>query len=416
MTQRRIVITGMGAVSPIGKSVPEMWNAIREGKCGIGPITLFDASNCPVKIAAEVKEFKPEEHGIDPKEARRMARFTQFLVAAANEAVADAGLTREQLAEDTTGIVAGNGLAGMDIIDETYNKYIEGGKRRVSPLAMPELIPNEACANVSIVLGITGFAHTIATACASGTDAIGGALDAIRSGRVDVCLAGGSESGITEYSIKSFAGMHALTDKFNDAPEKASRPFDKDRSGFVMGEGGAVMVLEELEHAKARGAKIYAELAGYGASADAYHITSPRPGGETCAKAMVRAMKDAGIAPTDVDYYNAHGTSTHLNDLTETQMLKIALGEHAYKIKVSSTKSMTGHCVGAAGVIEAIISTLAIRDSFYPATMNLDNPDEECDLDYVPNKGVAGKIDVAVSASLGFGGHNGVVVIKKFQE
>jgi 3-oxoacyl-(acyl-carrier-protein) synthase len=298
MTKRRVVITGLGAVTPVGKSVQGMWQAIQEGKSGIAPITLFDASNCPVKIAAEIKEFKPEEHGIDPKEARRMARFTQFLVAAANEAVKDANLTREQLAEDTTGIVAGNGLAGMDILDETYNKYIEGGKRRVSPLAMPELIANEACANVSIALGITGFAHTIATACASGTDAIGVALDAIRSGRVDVCLAGGSESGITEYSIKSFAGMHALTDKFNDAPEKASRPFDKDRSGFVMGEGGAVMVLEELEHAKARGAKIYAELAGYGASADAYHITSPRPGGETCAKAMIRAMKDADIAPT----------------------------------------------------------------------------------------------------------------------
>ena len=416
MNRRRVVITGMGAVTPVGKSAPELWNAIKQGKCGIGPITLFDATNCPVKIAAEVKDFKPEEHGIDPKEARRMARFTQFLVAAANEAVVDANLSREQLAEDTTGIVAGNGLGGQDVVEETYSKYLEGGRRRVSPLAMPELIANEACANVSIALGITGSAWTVCTACASGTDAIGVALDAVRSGRLDVCLAGGSESAITDYSIKSFAGMHALTDKFNDAPEKASRPFDKDRSGFVMGEAGAILVLEELEHAKARGAKIYAEVAGYGSSADAYHITSPRPGGETCAKAMVKALKDAGIAPTDVDYYNAHGTSTHLNDLTETQMLKIALGEHAYKIKVSSTKSMTGHCVGAAGVIEAMISTLAIRDSFYPATINLDNPDEGCDLDYVPNKGVEGNIDVAVSASLGFGGHNGIVVIKKFKE
>ena len=398
MNRRRVVITGMGAVTPIGKSAPELWNAIKAGKCGIGPITLFDATNCPVKIAAEVKDFKPEEHGIDPKEARRMARFTQFLVAAANEAVKDANLSREQLAEDTTGIVAGNGLGGQDVVEETYSKYLEGGRRRVSPLAMPELIANEACANVSIALGITGSAWTVCTACASGTDAIGAALDAVRY-----------------YSIKSFAGMHALTDKFNDAPEKASRPFDKDRSGFVMGEAGAILVLEELEHAKARGAKIYAEVAGYGSSADAYHITSPRPGGETCAKAMVKALKDAEVAPTDVDYYNAHGTSTHLNDLTETQMLKIALGEHAYKIKVSSTKSMTGHCVGAAGVIEAMISTLAICDSFYPATINLDNPDAECDLDYVPHKGVEGNIDVAVSASLGFGGHNGIVVIKKFK-
>lgn len=406
----------MGAVTPIGKTVPSMWQSIQQGKSGVAPITLFDASSSPVKIAAEIKDFKPEEHGIDPKEARRMARFTQYLLAAANEAVADAKLTKEDLAAEKTGIVAGNGLTGMDIIDASYSKYIECGKRRASPLAMPELIANEACANVSIALGITGSAWTIATACASGTDALGVALDTIRSGRLDICLAGGSESGVTEFSIKSFAGMHALTDKFNDAPEKASRPFDKDRSGFVMGEGGAILVLEELEHAKARGAHIYAELAGYGASADAYHITSPRPGGETCAKALTRAIQDADIAPTDIDYYNAHGTSTHLNDSTETAMLKIALGEHAYKIKVSSTKSMTGHCVGAAGAIEAIISTLAITNSYYPATINLDNPDDDCDLDYVPNVGVSGNIDCAASASLGFGGHNGVVIIKKFQD
>ncbi|MCR5379032.1 MAG: beta-ketoacyl-ACP synthase II [Fibrobacter sp.] len=416
MDRRRIVITGMGAVTPVGKNVNALWESIKQGKCGVGPITLFDASTSSVKIAAEVKDFKPEDHGIDPKDAGRMARFTQFLLAASNEAIADAKLTEDDLRADTTGIVAGCGLGGMDVIDETFTQYIARGKRRVSPLAMPELIPNEGAANVSIALGITGCAWTIATACASGTDAIGVALDAVRSGRLDVCLAGGSESGITEYSIKSFAGMHALTDKFNDCPEKASRPFDKDRSGFVMGEGGAVLILEELEHAKARGAHIYAELAGYGASADAYHITSPKPDGEGCAKAFMRAMKDAGVTAEDIDYYNAHGTSTHLNDMTETAMLKIALGERAYKIKVSSTKSMTGHCVGAAGVCEAIISTLAIRDSFFPATINYETPDPECDLDYVPNKGVEGNIDVAASASLGFGGHNGVVIIKKFAE
>ncbi len=416
MSKRRVVITGMGTVSPIGKTVPSLWKAIQQGKSGVAPITLFDASNCPVKIAAEIKDFKPEEHGIDPKEARRMSRFTQFLLAAANEAVADAKLSKEDLAAEKTGIVAGNGLSGMDVFDASYAKYIECGKRRASPLAMPELIANEAGANVSIALGITGCAWTIATACASGTDAIGLAFDTIRSGRLDVCLAGGSESGITEFSIKSFAGMHALTDKFNDAPEKASRPFDKDRSGFVMGEGGGILVLEELEHAKARGACIYAELAGYGASADAYHITSPRPGGETCAKALTRAIQDAGIQPEEIQYYNAHGTSTHLNDLTETAMLKIALGDHAKKIKISSTKSMTGHCVGAAGAIEAIITTLAITNSFYPATINLENPDPECDLDYTPNVGIAGNIDCAASASLGFGGHNGVVIIKKFKD
>ena len=416
MSKRRVVITGMGAVSPIGKTVPSLWKSIQQGKSGVAPITLFDAANCPVKIAAEVKDFKPEEHGIDPKEARRMARFTQFLLAAANEAVADARLSRELLVGDKTGIVAGSGLGGLDVVDSTYMQYVNGGKRKVSPLAMPQLIPNEACANVSIALGITGSAWTIASACASGTDAIGVALDTIRSGRLDVCLAGGSESAITDYSIKSFAGMHALTDKFNDAPEKASRPFDKDRSGFVMGEGGGVLVLEEWEHAKARGAKIYAELAGYGASADAYHITSPRPGGETCAKALLRAMQDAEVRPEEIDYYNAHGTSTHLNDSTETAMLKVALGPHAYKIKVSSTKSMTGHCVGAAGAIEAIISALAINDSYFPATINLDSPDPECDLDYTPNVGVSGEIRCAASASLGFGGHNGVVIIKKFKD
>ncbi len=407
----------MGAVTPVGKNVPELWAAIKQEKCGVGPITLFDASECPVKIAAEVKDFKPEEHGIDSKDASRMARFTQFLLAAANEAVADAKLGEGELHADTTGIVAGCGLGGMDVIDDTFSQYMARGKRRVSPLAMPELISNEGAANVSIALGITGCAWTVATACASGTDALGVALDAVRSGRLDICLAGGSESGITEYSIKAFAGMHALTDKFNDCPEKASRPFDKDRSGFIMGEGGAILVLEELEHAKARGARIYAELAGYGASADAYHITSPKPTGEGCAAAFMRAMKDAGVTPADIDYYNAHGTSTHLNDLTETAMLKIALGEErARQIKVSSTKSMTGHCVGAAGTCEAIISVMAIRDSFFPATINLDTPDPECDLDYVPNKGVAGNIDCAASASLGFGGHNGVVIIKKFAE
>ena len=417
MNRRRVVITGMGAVTPVGKNVNDLWKAIEEGKCGVGPITLFDATNCPVKIAAEVKDFKPEEHGIDPKEARRMARFTQFLLAAANEAVADSKLTEEILHADTTGVIAGSGLGGMDILDSTFNQYVDGNKRRVSPLAMAELIPNEAAANVTIALGINGCAWTIATACASGTDAIGVALDAVRSGRLDVCLAGGSESGITDYSIKAFAGMHALTDKFNDCPEKASRPFDKDRSGFIMGEGGAVLVLEELEHAKARGAKIYAELAGYGASADNYHITSPRPDGSICAKAFERAMKDAGVTPEDIDYYNAHGTSTHLNDLTETAMLKIALGEkRAREIKVSSTKSMTGHCVGAAGVCEAIITTLAVCNSFYPATINYETPDPECDLDYVPNVGVKGNIDCAASASLGFGGHNGIVIIKKFEE
>lgn len=417
MEKRRVVITGLGVVSPLGNSTSELWGAIKDGRCGIDRITLFDPSSSPVQIAAEVKNFNPADHGISPKNATRMGRFTQFLLAASHEAVRDACLDSEILTNEKTGVVAGCGVGGMDVIDYSFNQYVESGKKKISPFDVARLIPNEAVANVSMEFGITGCAWTLASACASGTDAIGMALKAIRYGDLDVCLAGGCESCVTDYAIKGFASMRALTTHFNDCPQKASRPFDKNRSGFVMGEGGAVLVLEELEHAKKRGAKIYAELAGYGASADAYHISSPRPNGEICARALRNALQDAGVSTEDVDYYNAHGTSTKMNDCTESRMLLDVFGDLAKtRMKVSSTKGMTGHCVGAAGALEAVISTLSIYDSFYPANINCDEQDEECGINLVGTQGVAGNIDCAVSASLGFGGHNGVLVLKKYKE
>ena len=417
MTKRRIVVTGLGAVTPLGNTVADTWEAIKRNESGIDKITLFDASAFAVQIAAEVKNFLPEEHGIDPQESRRMARFTQFLLSSAYEAIQDAGLKKETLAAEKTGIVIGNGLTGFDVLEQAYDKYFNHGINRVPPLAVPMFIANEGAANISMKLGITGPAWTLATACASGTDALGAALDSIRSGRMDVCLAGGAESAITGFSISSFNRMHALAHSFNDNPKKACRPFDKDREGFIMGEGAGILVLEELEHALARGAKIYAEFVGYGSSSDAYHITSPRPDGTGGALAITRALEDAQIAKEEVDYYNAHGTSTKLNDATETAMVKIAFQEHAKKLKISSTKSMIGHCVGAAGAIEAIVSIKAMENNYYPPTLNLETPDLEsgCDLDYLP-KPLKAEMNCFVSASLGFGGHNGALVMKKFKK
>ena len=418
MNKRRVVVTGLGAVTPVGKSVDEMWKSIRGGECGIDKITLFDASSLPGRIAAEVKDFDPEVQGINPRDAHRMARFTQFLLAAALQAVKDADLSPEMLSHGKTGLVAGNGLSGFDVQESAYEKYFKSGATRIPPLAIPMFISNEGAANVSIKLGISGPAWTIATACASGTDALGASLDLIRSGRLDVCFAGGAESSVTGFAVGAFNGMHALASCYNDTPKSACRPFDVNRAGFTIGEGGAILVLEELEHARARGAKIYAEFAGYGASSDAYHITSPNPEGTTCALCLTRAFEDAGIAPSAIQYYNAHGTSTKLNDPTETKMLKIAFGDAVKNLRVSSTKSMTGHCIGAAGAIETIIGILAMRDGFYPPTINLSEPDVAagCDLDYIPNVGASGNIDCFASASLGFGGHNGAVIMKKFKD
>ena len=415
--KRRVVVTGLGAVTPLGNTVEETWGAIKAGKSGIGPITLFDTTDFKVKTAAEVKGLDPSQW-VDKKETRKMARFTQFLAVAAAQAIADSGYDKESIAKEKSGVMIGNGIGGFEVIEASMKKYFEAGNARIPPLSIPMLISNEGAGNISMLYGINGPSWTLATACASSTDSLGMALDLVRSGRLDVCVAGGSEAAITGFGIGSFTVLQTLATSYNDDPAKASRPFDRDREGFTMGEGAAILILEELEHALARGARIYAEFAGYGASSDAYHITSPNPDGSGGALAISRAIEDAGVKPSDVQYYNAHGTSTPINDPAETLMIKRAFGDHAYKMKISSTKSMTGHCVGAAGAIEALICVKAIEDGFYPPTINLDNPDLEhgCDLDYVPNVGVEGEIDCAASGSLGFGGHNGVVLMRKFRK
>ena len=413
---RKVVVTGLGAVTPLGNSVNETWEGIKAGKSGIGLITKFDTTDYACKIAGELKDFDPTNY-MDKKDARKMGLYSQYAVAAAKMALEDAGLTKETIDGDRTGVLLGNGIGGFEVLEAGYKKYFEAGNTRIPPLSIPQLITNEAPGNVSMLFGLHGTALSLATACASGTDALGVALDQVRSGRLDMCLAGGTEATVTGFGIGSFQVLKTLATSYNDCPEKASRPFDSAREGFVMGEGAAILVLEEYEHAVARGAKIYCEFAGYGGSSDAYHITSPDPSGEGGAKAMINAIKDAGIKPEEVQYYNAHGTSTPVNDPAETAMIKKAFGDHAYKMKVSSTKSMTGHCLGAAGAIEALICVKAIEEGVYPPTINLENVDTEhgCDLDYVPNKAVVaeGGINCAASGSLGFGGHNGVVIFKK---
>ncbi|MBR1537293.1 MAG: beta-ketoacyl-ACP synthase II [Treponema sp.] len=414
--RRRVVITGMGCVSPVGNTVDEAWEAIKNGKCGISSITLFDASKIPVKIAGEVKDFDITSYGVDSKATRKMARFSKFALAASAQAINDSGYTGEALKSEKMGIVVGCCLGGMDASDAGYQKFFESGADRIPPLTTPFMISNEAAANVSIYYGFQGFCWTINTACASGTDSLGLATDLIRSGRCDVMLAGGCEAAITEFSIGTFIKLQALATKYNDTPEKASRPFDRDRDGFVMSEGSAMFILEEYEHAKARGAKIYAEVAGFGSSCDGYHITAPLKDGSGAALAVKAALEDAGISPAEVQYYNAHGTSTHANDVGETAMLKLAFGEeNAKKLHISSTKSMTGHLVGSAGSIEALFCVKAINEGFIPPTINLENQDVEggCDLDYTPNKGIKCDVNVAASASLGFGGHNGCIILKK---
>ena len=414
--KRRVVVTGLGCVSPLGNTVEETWQGIKDGRSGIDKITLFDTSDFAVKIAGEVKNLDVSQW-IDKKEARKMARFCQFAAVASSQALQDAGLTKESLDSKRTSIVIGCGIGGFEITEASMKKYFEAGPSRIPPLTIPMLIGNEGAGNVSMLFGIKGPAWTLQTACASSTDALGLALDQIRSGRVDMCLAGGAEGSITGFAIGSFSVLKTLASSYNDNPTAASRPFDKNREGFVMGEGSTMLILEEYEHAKKRGAKIYCEFAGYGGTSDAYHITSPDPSGEGGALAVELALEDAGIKAEELQYYNAHGTSTSINDSSETAMLKKSLGDHAYKIKVSSTKSMTGHCLGAAGALEALICIKAMQDNIYPPTINLENPDLEhgCDLDYVPNKAQKAEdsINCAASGSLGFGGHNGVVIFKK---
>ncbi|MDR2517428.1 MAG: beta-ketoacyl-ACP synthase II [Spirochaetaceae bacterium] len=428
--KKRVVVTGMGVISPVGNSVEEFKNALIAGKSGIGPITLFDTEGFDVRIAGEVKNFNPADW-IDKKDARKMARFTQFAAAAAVQALCQAALVEKtgggaeggeivtgwklRSNAERTGVVLGNGIGGFEITTESFRKLFEQGPRRMLPLTIPLMIGNEAAGNLSMIFGAKGPALTQVTACASGSDALGQALDLIRAGRADVIIAGGTEACIGPFGIGGFQMLKALSTKHNSEPEKASRPFSASRDGFVLGEGAGIMVLESEEHARARGAEILAEFAGYGASADAYHITSPDPSGAGGSRAILLALEDAALRPDDVQYYNAHGTSTELNDATETKMIKIAFGDHAQRLKISSTKSMTGHCIAGGGGIEAIACVLAIREGFFPPTINLEDPGSECDLDYVPNTVQYGSITAAASGSLGFGGHNGVVVFKKYE-
>ena len=425
---KKVVITGIGMLCANGNGKDAAWAALKSGKPGIGRITAFDPSRCTCQFAGEVKDFDKyaiEGGLLDKRAARHMARFSQFAVAAAVEAWRDAGYIGENKPDmDRVGVIMGVGIGGLEVTGENYFTLFEKGPDRLSPLAVPELIPNEAAGNISIALGTKGPAQVVATACASSTDALGFALDMIRVGRADVMVAGGSEAVITEFTVGGFMKMRALSTQFNATPEKASRPFSADRDGFVMGEGAAVLILESEEHAHARGAKIYAELAGYGATSDAFHITAPDPSGLGAVKAIEIALKDAGVADkSTVDYINAHGTSTHLNDQMETKAFKLVFGEEgAKRINVSSTKSMHGHLLGGAGALEAAITALAIKEGFVPPTINYEKPDLEVDvakgevpldLNYTPNIGVKRDVRVALSSSLGFGGHNGILVLKK---
>ncbi len=410
--ERRVVITGLGAITPIGNNAKEFWQGIKDGKCGIDKITKFDTTDFKVKLAAEVKGYNPEDY-FDKREANRLDKFSQYAMIAAREAWKDSGLNKETENMEQVGVIIGSGIGGIETIEKEHGKCMVKGPERVSPMYIPMGISNMATGNVAIDIGAKGESIAMVTACASGTHCIGESFRMIKHGYQDVVLAGGTEAGITPLGIAGFANIKALT-KTEDRL-RASIPFDKERSGFVMGEGAGVIVLEELEHALARGAKIYAEMVGYGATSDAYHITSPAPGGEGGARAMKIAMKEGNVKPEEITYINAHGTSTHLNDSCETQAVKTALGEEAArKVMMSSTKGHTGHLLGAAGGVEAIVCAKAIEEGFAPATINYKVPDEECDLDIVPNEGRKVNIEYAMSNSLGFGGHNSTILLKKF--
>ena len=413
--ERRVVITGLGVVSPVGNGKEEFWNNLLAGKPGVGPITQFDATDFPVKIAGEVKDFDPVALAGDRKTVRHMDRYTQFAVAAAKMAVADAKLDMTKENPDMAGTLIGTGIGGIHVMEDTILQIEKRGPGKVNPFAIPMMIANMASGQVSITLGLRGPVLTDVTACASGTNSIGLAARLIKYGDADIMVAGGAEAAVSKAPMAGFAAMKALSSR-DCPPEEASCPFDAGRDGFVLGEGSGVLVLEELEHAKKRGAHIYAELAGYGSNGDAYHITAPRPGGELAYLCMEKALKDAHTKPEEVDYINAHGTSTHLNDLNETSAIKALLGKHAYEIPVNSTKSMTGHLLGAAGAIEAVVCALSIENNKVHPTINLKERDPECDLDYVTEGARDVKINVAMSNSFGFGGHNAVIVMRRYEE
>lgn len=409
---RRVVVTGMGAITPIGNSVEEFWNGIKEGKTGFGPITYFDTADYRCKLAAEVKDFDPAQY-MDKKSARRMEQFCQFAVAAAGQAITDAGLTMEQEDPYMVGCSVGSGIGSLQAMEREYDRLKEKGPGRVGPMLVPLMISNMAAGNVSIAYGLKGKSLNVVTACATGTHSIGEAYRTIQYGDADVMIAGGTESSITPIGIAGFSALTALS--FSEDPERASIPFDKERNGFVMGEGSAIVVLEELEHAKRRGAKIYAELTGYGCSSDAYHITSPAEDGSGAATAMLNALKDGGVEPEELTYINAHGTSTHHNDLFETRAIKLAFGEHAYDMKINSTKSMVGHLLGAAGAVEFVTCVKEIQEGYIHRTVGLRETEEELDLNYCRGS-YKEEVPYALTNSLGFGGHNASLLLKKYTE
>ena len=409
----RVVVTGLGAITPIGNDVASFWQGLKDKKVGIAPITYFDTTDYKAKLAGEVKDFDPKKY-MDPKAARRMEPFSQYAVAAAGEAIAQAGLDMEKEDPFRVGTSIGSGIGSLQAMEREHKKMLEKGPNRVNPLLVPMMISNMAVGNVAMHYGLKGKSINVVTACATGTNSIGEAFRSIQYGEADVMVAGGTESAITPLGMAGFAALTALST--NDDPETGSRPFDKDRDGFVMGEGAGIVVLESLEHAQKRGAKILAEVVGYGGSNDAFHITSPAEDGSGAAYAMEMALKDAGIAPEKIDYINAHGTSTHHNDLFETMAVKKALGDHAYKVKINSTKSMIGHLLGAAGGVEFIACVKSIEDGFVHATAGLKEAGEGCDLDYTMGEGVPMDIHYALTNSLGFGGVNASLVIKKFED
>ncbi|OGX26987.1 MAG: beta-ketoacyl-[acyl-carrier-protein] synthase II [Omnitrophica WOR_2 bacterium RIFCSPHIGHO2_02_FULL_45_21] len=412
--KRRVVITGLGVISPVGNDVESFWQALISGKSGIGPTTSFDASSFDSRIAGEVKDFEPTKY-MDAKEAKRMEKFAQFAVAVGKQAVTDAGLDLAKEDANRIGVIVGSGIGSLRIVEEQCRIYFEKGPSRFSPFMIPMLIVNEAAGHISITLGLKGPNSCVATACASGSHAIGDAFRIVSYGDADIMLAGGTESCVTALGVGGFCALKALSRR-NDSPEKASRPFDKLRDGFVMAEGAGIVVLESLEHALKRNARIYAEIVGYGMSADAYHMTAPDATGDGAMRAMQAALTDGNIRPEEMDYINAHGTSTLLNDKIETLAIKKAFGSHAYKIAVNSTKSMTGHLLGAAGGVEFIVLCLSIYHSLLHPTINQEVPDPDCDLDYVPNFSRKMEVNVAMSNSLGFGGHNATLVAKRFKE
>ena len=411
----RVVVTGIGVLASIGHDVDSFWNSLVSGRSGIGPVTRFDASELTSKVASEVLDYDPASE-MDPKEVRRNDRYVHLAFGAARRAMADAGLSREDLNPERTGVLVGSGIGGMETIENQMTVLLEKGPRRVSPFMIPSLIANIAGGVIAIDIGAQGPNFGVVSACASGTHAIGEALRMMRLGLVDVMVAGGSEAAVTKIGFSGFCSMKAMSTRFNDEPARASRPFDSGRDGFVMGEGSGILILETLDHAKARGAKIYAELAGYAATCDAYHITSPDVESKALTQCMKLALDDAGVSPEDISYVNAHGTSTPYNDRSETLAIKNVFGAHARNgLAVSSTKSMTGHLLGAAGAIEAAAVCKAIQTNLAPPTINYEKPDPECDLDYVPNQARETSIPVAISNNSGFGGHNATLVFRKFE-